>query len=138
MYDAMILPIAPTILGVIIYIPAMYQMHFFCAVDTVSLMAAGLPSRPRLRGTLRGGGVCTRRKFGARPSSVARALGGQSRATWQVITRLLSAEPEPCGTTETLHFSIVAPLLYSHGTTLDSSFPRCYSRRNHLSIFNTT
>ena len=50
----------------------------------------------------------TRRKFGARPGSVARALGVQSRANWQVITRSLSAELEPTRAMETAQFDILA------------------------------
>ena len=43
--------------------------------------------------------VYSRRKFGPRPGSVAR-LGVQSRASWQVITGSLSAEPEARRTME--------------------------------------
>ena len=63
-------------------------------------------SRSRLRGT-QGGRVYTRRKSGPRPGSVARALGVTSRANWQVITGLLSAEPEPRKTMETSHLNLL-------------------------------
>ena len=55
----------------------------------------------------------TRRKFGPRPGSVARALGVQSRANAQVITGWVSAEVEPCRTMETPTFQHVALILYS-------------------------
>ena len=70
----------------------------------------GSSSRSRLRGT-QGGRVYTRRKFRARPGSVARALGVRSHASWQEITGSLSAEPEPCRTTET-PYSALLLLLY--------------------------
>ena len=81
-------------------------------METVSLPAVGLSSRSRLRGT-KGGRVSTRRKFGPRLDSVARALGVQSRASWQVITGSLSAEPQPRRTMETPQFKkINLQLLY--------------------------
>ena len=46
-------------------------------------------------GARRGPAWYTGRKFGARPGSVARARGVQSRESWQVITGSLSVEPEP-------------------------------------------
>ena len=42
-----------------------------------------------------GARVYSRRKLGPRPGSVARALGIQSRAKWQLITGSLSSEAEP-------------------------------------------
>ena len=77
----------------------MYQMHLLCTSATFSVPIAGLFSRFRLRG--KQGALYTRRKFGPRPVSVARALGVQSRANWQEITGSLSAEPGPRETTET-------------------------------------
>ena len=50
----------------------------------------GLFSRSRLQGTR--GPACTRRKFGARAGSVARALGVQTPEIWQVITGSLAAD----------------------------------------------
>ena len=75
-------------------------MHFFCTLARFSLLAAGLFLRSRLRGT-QGVRMYSRRKFGPRLGSAARALGIQSRASWQVITGSLSVEPEPSRTTET-------------------------------------
>ena len=49
---------------------------------SLSSPAAGLFSSSRLRGTQEGR-LYIRRKFGARPGSVARALGCQSRTSWQ-------------------------------------------------------
>ena len=43
----------------------------------------------------RGGAYTLRCKFGARPGTVALALGVQSHASWQVIAGSFSAEPEP-------------------------------------------
>ena len=43
----------------------------------------------------------TRRKFGPRPSSVARALGVQSRENWQVTTGSVSDDLEPTGLIQT-------------------------------------
>ena len=60
------------------------------------ILAAGLFSRSRLRGT-KGGRVYSRRKFGPRSGSEARALGVHSRASLQVITGSLSTEPKPVG-----------------------------------------
>ena len=50
----------------------------------------------------------TRCKFRPRPGSVARGLGVQSLAIWQVITGSRSAEPEPCRTMEIPHFIITS------------------------------
>ena len=52
---------------------------------------------------------------------MARALGVQSRANWQVITVSLSGEPELCKTTENPHFSFFAPLSHTV-TTLAPKF----------------
>ena len=67
----------------IIYVP-MYEIYFFCTLARFSRLAAGLFSRSRLRGP-QGARVYSRRKFKPRPCSVARALGVQSRSSWQVI-----------------------------------------------------
>ena len=85
------------------------QRTFFCTFARPARPFAGLFSCSRLRGT-QGGRVYTinRRKFGPRPGSVARALGVQSRANWQVITGSLSAEPEPRKTMETPHLHFLA------------------------------
>ena len=58
--------------------------------------------------------MCSRRKVGSRPGSVARALGVQIRASWQVITGSLSAESEPQDN-GTPHFSIFS--IVSHTVT---------------------
>ena len=87
----------------------MHQMHFSSTSETVALSAAGLSSRSRLRGT-QGGGVYTRRKFGPRPGSVARALGVQRRdlaRNHEIEFRLA----EPRRTMETPQFKIFVPLL---------------------------
>ena len=63
---------------------------------TISLLATGLSWRSRLRGT-QGGRVYTRHEFGPRLGSVARALGVQSRASWQVITGSHSTSPSVAG-----------------------------------------
>ena len=77
------------------YVPnALFYMS-----ETFSLPAAGLSSRNRPRGT-QGGRVYTRRKFGPRPGSVARALGVQSHAISQVITGFHFASAEPRRTME--------------------------------------
>ena len=77
-------------------------MPFFCTLETVSRPAASLSSR--LGGT-HGGRVYTRCKFGPRPGSVASALGVQSCASWQVITRSRSASPKPTRMIENRIFS---------------------------------
>ena len=59
-------------------------------------------ARSRLRGT-QGDRVYSRRKFGLRPCSVARTLGVQGRAIWQVITGSVSATPEPRTTMKNPH-----------------------------------
>ena len=69
------------------------QLHCFCTAEIVSLPVAPLSSRSRLRGTQQGALVYTRRTFGPRPGSVARVLGVQSRAIWQVFTGSLSDPP---------------------------------------------
>ena len=54
----------------------------------------------------RRGAACTpRRKFGSRAGSVARALGGQCREIWQVITGSLSVELTPSKKMENAHVS---------------------------------
>ena len=103
----------------------MYQLHFFCTSATFSVPTTGLFSRSRLRGT-QGARLYTRRKFGPRPGSVARALGVQSRTTWQLIAGSLSAQPEPRKAIENPLFSFCVPLSHTV-TTLASSFPRSYS-----------
>ena len=85
---------------------------FFAHGHAFVLRPPDFPSRSRPRGT-QAGRVCTRRKFGPRPGSVARALGVQSRANAQVITGWVSAEVEPCRTMETPTFQHVALILYS-------------------------
>ena len=90
---------------------------FFWTSATFSVPAAGLSSRSRLRGT-QGGRLYTRRKFGPRVGSVARALCVQSRAIWRVITGSLSVQPEPHKTMENPYFSLFAPpnpRSHSHG-----------------------
>ena len=59
----------------------------------------------------------------------------KSRNSCQVATGSLSAGLEPSKTMENPHFSffalVFAPLLYSHGATLASSFPRCHSHGHY-------
>ena len=68
----------------------MYQMHFFAAhLPSVSLPAESFLA-PSAAWHAAGGRLYTRRKFGSRPGPAARALGVQSRASWQVsITRYI-------------------------------------------------
>ena len=101
------------------------KTYFFCTWATFSVPAAGLFSRSRLQG-VQVGRLYTRCKLGPQRSSVARALGVQSRANWRVIAGSPSAEPEPRKTMENPHFIFVAPLSQTI-TTLASSFPRSYS-----------
>ena len=52
----------------------------------------------------RRGGACTRRcKCASRPAPVARALGMQSRESWQVTTGSFSAELDPSKTIRNSH-----------------------------------
>ena len=84
-------------------------------LEAVSLPAAGHSSCSRLRGTQRGR-LYSWCKFGHRAGSVARAPGVQSRASWQVITGSLSAEPEPSRSIEnpqTVCCSFCSPPLLS-------------------------
>ena len=97
----------------------------------------GLFSRSWL-GARRGAACTPRRKFGSRAGSVARALGAKSREIWQVVVGSLSAELEPSKTMES-HISAFFRFLCStavqarsHGTTLASSFPRCYSHGHYV------
>ena len=71
----------------------MYEIHLSGALASCFTPAVGLFSPFRLRG-MQVGCVYTGRKFGAWPGSVARALGIQSRAGWQVIARSRSASPK--------------------------------------------
>ena len=73
-------------------------------------------SRALACGARRGAARTPRYKFGSRAGSVARALGVQSRESWQIITGLLSAELEPSKTMETPHASCFAPLLHKLST----------------------
>ena len=75
-------------------------MHFlFCAMARSSPSATVAPSCSQLRGMQ--GALVYRRKFGPRPSSVARAPGGQSHASWNFFTGPLSIELEPSTSMET-------------------------------------
>ena len=70
------------------------ELFFFCGVQNVSLPAAGVFPRSRLRCTQ--GATCTPRcRCESRPASAARALGVRSRQIGQVIARLLSDQLEP-------------------------------------------
>ena len=75
-------------------------MHTFCAWPCISLPAAGLSSRSRLRST-KGGRLYTRRNFGPRPGSVARGLGVLSLGELALFEGSPSAEPKPTRTMET-------------------------------------
>ena len=94
----------------------------FVTSTTISLPAGGLSSRSRLRGT-QGARVYTRSKFKPRPGSVARALGVQSRAIWQMVTGRVPLSQSHAGRWKTqFSFScILAPLLYSHAATVQHS-----------------
>ena len=86
----------------------MYQTHFLHIGDCLS------PGRgSRLRGT-QGGRVYTRRKFGPRLGSMARGVGVQSRARWQVVTGSLSADPKSRKTMEDISefFALLLPKGY--------------------------
>ena len=74
----------------------MYQIHFFC---TFACLFGRLRVFFRALGCeARKGAACTpRHKCGSRPGSVARALGVQSRAIWQVTTGSLSTSPSLAG-----------------------------------------
>ena len=71
----------------------MYKIYFFPEYKTF-LLRPRVFSRALDCGARRGP-ACTRRKFMSRPGSVARALGVQSRETWQVIAGLVSDQLEP-------------------------------------------
>ena len=60
---------------------SVYGMHFFCTSARFSLLAAGLFSLSRLRGT-QGARVYAGRKFAPRPGSMVRDLGAQIRALY--------------------------------------------------------
>lgn len=78
--------------------PCVYLPYIpFCTSDTACFPAARLSPRSGLRGN-QGGRVYTLRKLWPRPVSVPRGLGFLSGAIGQVITRSLSAKPEPRGT----------------------------------------
>ena len=84
----------------------MYEVHFFCTLASFSPPAAGLFSHSRPPGTQLAR-VYTRLKFGPRPGSVARVLGVQSRAIWQVFPGSLSDELERtrrCGNPQSVRF----------------------------------
>ena len=69
-------------------------MNFFRPFARFSPAPVGISSRSRLRGT-RGGNLYTTVQVWSRPGFVARALGVQSRETWQVIAGLVSDQLEP-------------------------------------------
>ena len=77
----------------------------FLPIGNLFSPAASLFSRSWLRG-MQEGRLYASRKFGSRPGSVARSLGAQSRANWQVITGSLSAKSEPTRPMETPKMSL--------------------------------
>ena len=118
----------------------MYETIFFCTLARFSLLAAGRSSRSRPRGT-QGARVYSRRKFGPPPGSVARALGVQSRASWQVISGSLSADPEPNRTVENhpkkmnIRFSHVLRLNNSSKSPGDLA-PPCVQQQSRLELLS--
>ena len=68
--------------------------------------AEGRFSRSRLQGT-QGVRVYTTAQFGPQPGSVRRALGVQSRASWQAMTGSLSASPSLRGQWKPHNFIIL-------------------------------
>ena len=64
----------------------------FLHIDQLFSSGRSFFSLSRSRGT-QGGRVYSRRKFGPRPGSLARALGVQSCSIWHTFARSLSAEP---------------------------------------------
>ena len=87
----------------------MYQCVFFSTSARFSPAPVGL-SRALGCGARRRPACKTRRKFGSRAGSVARALGVQNRKTWQVTMGSLSTELMPSKAMENPHISCFAPL----------------------------
>ena len=89
-----------------------FEIDCFSRIGPLLLSGRDLFSRSRLRG-MQGARVCSRREFGPRRSSVARALGVQSRSSWHVITGSLSDEPQPTRPLEN-HTKYTTLVKFSH------------------------